>query len=188
MSPTKVLMLPNTSNRQLLSVLQRSYIREEFGTLLQGLANSIHNPMAANTPEFGHCVLRSINTIFLDNVMRYASSGEADQLARCLAHDRFVAESHIRLKYLDEIFSHWCPKKEDNDVEEKEVVKHLLWWMVHHFLDYRDEMAQALLSLYEEMLLYTPYRFITHYQYEISPQFHPVLIYSDCLHENHSLQ
>ena len=177
--PTKVLMLPSKPNRALLKALAQGYITEEFQSLSNTVARALGNPLACDNPAFNQAVLKTLNNILLDNVMGYITSQETYHFATVVGYNQFISNCRVRIKYLDEFFDSWSAIREDKEEAESCIVYALLNWLQGYYLSHAHDLNACLLELHEAMRLYTPYRYVRTYRFEIDFDLHPLLIYTD---------
>ena len=180
-NPTKVLFIPSRPNRTLVNALLKGYIDEGFQQLSNSIAVGLGNHLAQNNIEFNQAVFRTLNNIVLDNVMHYLTSGESYHFATVIGYNQFISNCHVRIKYLDEFFTKWSVFQEDKEEIEREVVNIMLTWLSTYYCSCSDEINTSLLELYEAMTVYTPYRYVRTYRFEVDPELRPLLIYTDCI-------
>lgn len=181
--PIKLMILPSAPNRALMSSLRLGYINEEFEDLCRAVATWLKNPLACSNEAFPQAVMRTLNTVLLDNVMRYVVDQSHFHFATVVGYNQFVHNCTVRVKYLDDLFHNWSTVREDKEELEEGVSTCLLRWLVNHHDRHHSDFNASLLQLYEQMAIQTPYRYVRTYRYELDPELRPMLIYTDCIDE-----
>ena len=187
-STTKLLALPSSANRKLVNLLSPYYISEDFQHMSDAVAFSLNNPNAQNSVELAQALFKTINAVVLDNLFWYLHEQEHYHMATVLGHRNFVTHCRVRIKYLTPLTSVWGNVPDIySDEAEARITHTLLSWLSNVYQQCHDQFNEALLNLYESMRIYTPYRLVRTYQFEIGGDLSPLMIYTDCIHETASV-
>lgn len=187
-STTKLLALPSSANRKLVNLLSPYYISEDFQDMSNAVAFALNNPDAQNSVEFAQSLFKTINVIVLDNLFWYLHEQEHYHMATVLGYQNFVTQCRVRIKYLTPLTSFWGKVPDIyTDEAEARITQILLSWLSTVYQQCHGQFNEVLLNLYENMRMYTPYRLVRTYQFEIGGDLSPLMIYMDCIHETASV-
>lgn len=177
-----LIKLPHACNHKLAQVLQKGYIREEFRDLTVEFAQVFQNHLVAGNEVFSADLIRLINNVLLDNVLRFLIEKDPYHFATTVANTTLTASMTVRIKYLSDLLVKWMiAPPEDQDEREMNSSDMILNWLIQQHFKYKAEMDEALVEAYTIMRRSLPYRYMRTYRFELTGELAPVVLYTDVL-------